>query len=100
MLTPLHGALIYGLARGSQGAVARGLSLRPLVLLGEASYALYILHMPLKELLEAAVRNCIGDLPGVPFFTGYAAMAILGSVGVLRVIEEPARRLLRRRLGG
>jgi peptidoglycan/LPS O-acetylase OafA/YrhL len=100
LLTPLHGALIYGLARGSQGAVARGLSLRPLVLLGEASYALYILHMPLKELLEAAVRNCIGDLPGVPFFTGYAAMAILGSVGVLRVIEEPARRLLRRRLGG
>ncbi len=46
MLVPLYGAIVWGGAQAA-GSVARLFSARALVQLGEASYALYILHMPL-----------------------------------------------------
>jgi peptidoglycan/LPS O-acetylase OafA/YrhL len=99
LLTPLYGLLIYGVARARVGPLARVLSLRPLVVLGEASYALYILHVPLLLLLEAgAARLTDGALPVVPFLAVYIAAAVLGSLLVLRWVEVPARRFLRDRL--
>jgi peptidoglycan/LPS O-acetylase OafA/YrhL len=97
LLTPLYGLLVVGLARGRLGLFSRTVSVRPLVVLGEASYALYILHLPLLMILEAASsRPAVGDVAGLSFFARYALVTVLASVAVLRWVEEPARRLLRR----
>jgi peptidoglycan/LPS O-acetylase OafA/YrhL len=97
LLTPLYGLLIFGLARGRTGALSGALSRRPLVVLGEASYALYILHVPLLMIVEAAGRHLTaGTVPALPFFAAYAVGTVLISVAVLRAVEEPARRALRR----
>jgi peptidoglycan/LPS O-acetylase OafA/YrhL len=101
LLTPLYGVLVYGLARSRRTALSGALSLRPLVVLGEASYALYILHVPLLDILTEIGRHLpSGSVPALPFFAAYLGAALLASLVVLRRVEEPARRLLRRRLGG
>jgi peptidoglycan/LPS O-acetylase OafA/YrhL len=100
LLTPLYGVLIYGVARGRPGGLARALSWGPLVLLGEASYGLYILHVPVRNLLEAAARQVTDSAPALPFFALYVVVAVGTSVVALRWVEQPARRRLRRRLGG
>src|SRR5262249_19629176 len=46
LLRPMNAVLLLGLARGG-GWVARVLSARPIAFLGKASYALYILHIPI-----------------------------------------------------
>src|SRR5207237_536668 len=46
LLVPLFAALVFGLAQGG-GVLGRALASRPLVALGDASYALYILQFPL-----------------------------------------------------
>ncbi len=99
LLTPLYGLLIYGAAGARVGPLSRVLSLRPLVVLGEASYALYILHVPILLMMEAAAaRLSPGAVPIVPFLAAYVLTAVLSSLAVLRWVEEPARRFLRRRL--
>jgi peptidoglycan/LPS O-acetylase OafA/YrhL len=99
LLTPLYGLLIYGVARGRLGGLSQALSWGPLVLLGEASYGLYILHVPLRNILEAsAARFGANSVPALPFFIGYVLITVVASVVVLHAIEQPARRLLRRRL--
>lgn len=96
LLSPLFAAAIYALAWG-KGLVARVLAARPLVLLGEASYALYVLHL----LLLRFVFGLAG--PSVYARTWWFALAVSGaivalSVAVFRYYEEPARRRLRARL--
>ncbi|CAG2159698.1 acyltransferase family protein [Cupriavidus numazuensis] len=83
--SPLFGALILGLAMSGGPAF---LSWRWLVTLGEASFALYLLHVPFGRLLHLA---------GVTAASGWAALAaVVGlSVLVFRGYEEPLRRRLR-----
>jgi peptidoglycan/LPS O-acetylase OafA/YrhL len=87
-LRPLNGLLLVGLALGG-GAIARGLSTTPAVFLGKASYAMYILHVPL---LWWYLR-WTGQSAGV-YMTGVIAI----SSAVYRWIEEPANRYLRSRV--
>jgi peptidoglycan/LPS O-acetylase OafA/YrhL len=91
LLLPLFGSLILALACG--GSVARILSAAPLVALGEASYSLYILHVPIHRffLLGAKVFRpaLIGSLR---FEFLYVLAAIAISVVSHRFIEVPARR--------
>lgn len=98
-LLPGFACLIWGLAGGTE-PLARGLARPALVALGEASYALYLLHAPLNNWLRA------GDTylglgwwsRGPGFFTGYALFCVAVSLAVFRYVEEPARRWLRARL--
>jgi peptidoglycan/LPS O-acetylase OafA/YrhL len=91
--------LIFGLA-GTSGRVLTGLSTPTAVLLGQASYGLYILHWPLHE-IAMAIRRSIPvhagseTHPGSIFFAIYIALVIAVSVLVLRSIEQPARVWLR-----
>ena len=94
---PLFALLIYCLAFG-EGRLASFLSLPIIVTLGEASYSLYILHWPLWTLL---VHSSTGDPPAhMPhphlFFLSYLAIAIAVSILSLRVVEQPARRAIKK----
>ncbi len=80
--------------------VARILGARPLTYLGEISYAVYMLHVPLQMIVLSFVRARNITLP-----TGHPAMLamflgalLLLSALVHRTFEVPARSWLRRRL--
>ncbi|MGV3617825.1 MAG: acyltransferase family protein [Fimbriimonas sp.] len=86
--------IVWALASG-QGRAAAALATPPLVRLGEASYALYILHLPVFGILEymAAAR---GIRIGTVGFALAAVVALIGiSLLVNRLFEVPMRRLLR-----
>ena len=71
------------------------------VLLGEASYAIYILHVPLRTWMYRVLEWSHPDIhPSVPLFAAYTVMTLGISILVFKVIEEPARRMIRRRLEG
>jgi peptidoglycan/LPS O-acetylase OafA/YrhL len=88
-MRPLNGALLIGFAIGS-GAVASALSTRIAVCLGKASYAIYILHVPI---LWWYLR-CSRGFSAIAYF----ALVIGSAVVVYRAIEEPANRGLRARI--
>jgi peptidoglycan/LPS O-acetylase OafA/YrhL len=88
LLIPAFGALILGLAIDTP--ISRALSVSPLVLLGEASYAFYLMHYMFN-------RWVIGR-----FGAGQTAMDAIWKIAVMIVvsialylgIERPARRYL------
>jgi peptidoglycan/LPS O-acetylase OafA/YrhL len=96
-LRPLNAILLLGLALGG-GPVARVLSTPPSLLLGKASYALYILHIPVLWWYK---RSWIYRLAS-PWPAGAALVYIAGAVVisalVFKLIEEPANRHLRKAL--
>jgi len=93
LLAPLFAVAIYGLG-WNEGRVARVLASRPLVALGEASYALYILHLLLLRFVFGAAT---GTSYALTWWFGATAVAaaVLVSLAVFRWYEEPARRRLR-----
>ncbi len=97
-LLPLFGALIWGLAQGG-GALGRFLSMKWMLVLGEASYAVYILQEPIWTLyrrftLSEAARKSTSWSLG--YFAVYAMILIGVSMLTYRYIEVPARTRLRR----
>jgi peptidoglycan/LPS O-acetylase OafA/YrhL len=75
-------------------ALARGVGAKPLVWLGRRSYALYVVHLPIFDLLQAHLGE------GRPWRR--AVIEIPLAIGVAHVahvlIERPAQRRLRRLL--
>jgi peptidoglycan/LPS O-acetylase OafA/YrhL len=92
------GVVIFGLALGG-GPVHRLLAWRPIALLGDASFALYILHVPLiaYALRLLAPFGDPGFHPAV-FVAFILCLAAVGSVLVHQEYEVPMRRLVRRLL--
>jgi peptidoglycan/LPS O-acetylase OafA/YrhL len=88
--------LIWGLAAGSDTRFARALSSRPMVLLGESSFAFYLLHTFVID------HFSVGGLTTV---RGWAFLliiqfvfAVLLAIGAHIAIERPAQKWLRSRL--
>jgi peptidoglycan/LPS O-acetylase OafA/YrhL len=104
LLAPLFAVLIYDLAC-DHGVVGRVLGCAGFVLLGEASYAIYILQVPMHALARALARSWSGTSltaeSGVefttPFIVAFTVLLFLVAVGAMIMIERPARRWLRRR---
>jgi peptidoglycan/LPS O-acetylase OafA/YrhL len=90
-LRPLNALLLIGLALGG-GPAARALSSSAAVYLGKASYAMYILHIPL---LWWYLRWSRGFSAGI-----YVGGVIAVSAAVYSLVEEPANRALRHWCGG
>jgi len=86
LLRPMNALLLLGLGLGG-GWIARVLSMRPIVYLGKASYAMYILHIPI---LWWAV-----SWPSFAVRYLYVAFVVALSCVLYRVFEEPANRLIR-----
>ncbi len=94
LLAPVFGWLILTLARpGALGV--RALSWRPLVLLGEASYSLYIVHMPLWMWYSSAGRRLLGGAHPALDFPLYLALCLASSLLLYKTLELPARRAVR-----
>ena len=94
LVAPAFALLIFGFA--TQPAWSRFLAARPLLLLGEASYSLYLLHaMPIVIL--AYVLNLAGSPHIVAIVVAYLVAICLVSIAVFLLIENPLRRLLRPR---
>jgi len=90
-LAPAFAAIIFGLALRPEWITF--LEVRPLVLLGDASYTLYLLH----SLILGVYFSPFGQLRHISFW-GIAiglSIPIVVSLLVYRWIEEPARRWLR-----
>jgi peptidoglycan/LPS O-acetylase OafA/YrhL len=88
-LRPLNAALLIGLAIGG-GTAARALGSRLVVYLGKASYAMYILHVPMLWWYLRWTR----DASAAVFLTAVIGVSTL----VYRYVEEPANRWLRGRI--
>jgi peptidoglycan/LPS O-acetylase OafA/YrhL len=91
LLVPLFAALVIGLS--GQNFVASIFSGRPLMLLGQASYALFLLHFNFINMLRHYhVPERLHVAAYDPWFS-YAA-AILLAVAVMYFIERPARKAI------
>jgi len=102
LLAPVFAALIYGLGTG-RDAITRALSLPTVVLLGEASYSLYVLHGPVWDWLYKGVDALgrAGNANTSPaYLAAYLVLLVAVSVAAFRLIEIPARDYLRARLSG
>lgn len=93
LLAPLFAVLIYALAAG-EGFLAKFLSLGFIVLLGEASYGVYILQIPLSYLLHT-----LPPIQTWETFALYTAVLITASLFSLRYVETPLRKRIRKWLG-
>jgi peptidoglycan/LPS O-acetylase OafA/YrhL len=85
--------LVLGLACGG-GLVWRWLSSPLMIAGGRASYAIYILHIPVLWWFERS--DLRAALPSVTAGLLYVAMVIVLSLVVSRFFEAPANRLIRR----
>lgn len=86
-------AAIIATCAVNDGLVRRILSSSLLVLLGGASYALYILQSPVRDWTYIAFAGDMALLGRVI----YQPLLILASIAVFLLLEEPARQLLRGR---
>lgn len=96
LLSPLYCAVIFGLASARDG-IQRLLCHRWFSLLGESSYALYILHFPFMVALSSMIHRAKLPLEGVPKLVAYLFLSIGLSVLAHLWIERPARVWIRDR---
>jgi hypothetical protein len=94
LLAPAFGALVLGLAKG--GTLARWLSARWLVRLGEASFALYILQEPVLNLWFEVMAEPHHRAHAPDVIAGQVALLVVVSLLAWRWLELPAQRLIRR----
>lgn len=86
--------LIYELAYGNNW-LTTALSTRPMVLLGGASYSIYLLQFPVRSWMRTVFLHLPTTIQ--PFGAPLTPLVlILFSLAVFRYLEEPARRLLKR----
>lgn len=98
LLTPLHALLLLGFALGG-GTLARLVSIRPLVLLGNASYSLYIIHGPALKYMDRIVYRLVHRTPsGLAEMGLYVAGVVGASVLVFQFFEAPSHRYLKKKL--
>ena len=96
LLMPLFGCIVLGLA--GENWLASAFSVRPLVVVGEASYCLYLLHFNLWNWIH---DTHLPERLGVARFDPWLSYAVLLAVALaaLYLVEKPAQRRLRRWMG-
>jgi peptidoglycan/LPS O-acetylase OafA/YrhL len=93
LLMPLFGCIILGLS--GRNVLASALGIRPLVFVGEASYALYLLHFNFWNLIhDTHVLNRLGLARFDPWIS--YVILILMALLALHFVEKPAQKWLRK----
>jgi len=96
VLAPLYGICILSLARSSGQFKMLGSS--TMVLLGNASYAMYIIHVPILHIVE---RNIEIESDASPLlFISYIVFLILCSIAVFKLYEVYVQKWIRNRFMG
>ena len=90
-LAPMLGAalmLLFARTTTSRFSVAHVLSWRPLVYLGDNSYALYLVHWPIFVITLATL-----DLPkmSIPMGLGLMVVSVLVAIVLTRAVDDPVR---------
>ena len=92
LLMPLFGAAILGLS--GQNLMSKFFGFLPFVLVGEASYCLYLLHFNLWNLIhDSGILQRTGLIRLDPWFS--YLLLILSAILTLRLIEKPGQRWIR-----
>jgi peptidoglycan/LPS O-acetylase OafA/YrhL len=78
----------------NKGMISRAISLRPLVILGEASFALYLSHQLLYRLFDG--HRSMFTAPDIVLCAGYWMAALIVSLALWSLIETPARDRIRK----
>lgn len=96
LLAPVYATLVVCLAVGG-GPIASFLSRPTLQTLGESSYALYILHLPLYVLSAALAKRVVGGpvLEQPWFVVAFLALSVVVSIAAFRRVEDPMRTRVR-----
>ena len=97
LLMPLYAMVVLALA--GRNFVSRIFSVFPLIVIGEASYCLYILHFNLWNLLhdDTHVLERAGLLRFDPWLS--YVLLVLFAVATMYLVERPGQRWIKRRLG-
>jgi peptidoglycan/LPS O-acetylase OafA/YrhL len=89
----LPAAIVFvGLTLDRDSAGARLLGARPMLLLGESSYAFYLLHKLAEPWHQAAGRGMPADLL---LYLVFALLVAATAIGIHIAFERPARRFIR-----
>lgn len=94
LLLPLFAALVFGLS--GTNPLASVFAWRPLLLIGESSYCLYLLHFNVFILIHMYHLPERLHVAALDPWISYAALILL-SLAVYRFVENPVRRALLRR---
>jgi peptidoglycan/LPS O-acetylase OafA/YrhL len=94
LLMPLYAMIVLGLA--GRNFLTRLFSIYPLIVIGEASYCLYILHFNLWNLLhdDTHLLARAGLLRFDPWLS--YALLVLVSIAVMYLVERPGQRWIKR----
>ena len=90
---------LIGAVAGGRGWLASMLQARPLRILGEASYALYVVHWLVFEILGwifGRLGGSIGSPLSWVFFGVMPVLSVIAALALHAVVERPSRRALRR----
>lgn len=86
--------LIFVFAIG-RGVLSWGLSSRPLVFLGEISFAMYMLHQVIIKVMETHAHDLMLDQPALAI-AAYLLVVLASSSAAFLLFEKPMRRLILR----
>lgn len=99
LIVVAFGPLMLALALLSKARVAGWLAARPLTFLGEASFALYLAHMPILLFWKNAVAELTGGssayVMSIPELTALFALTLPLACAAHVFLEVPARNLIR-----
>lgn len=79
-----------------RGALSRVLGWRPLVVLGNASFALYLVHQLLLGFVYTHRAGLLADVPDIAQCIGYWITAFAMAFTLWHFVEEPAREAIKR----
>jgi peptidoglycan/LPS O-acetylase OafA/YrhL len=88
--------LIFGLAIAPMSWPARGLSLPFVVLLGEASYAFYLVHFPAVDYFGGGRWSVATSATTLIYEAFTLGVIVCLAVGLHTIVERPARTYIRR----